>query len=80
MNLFSVPADPFNEDENNPYKTNAIESSLWELESLQNHMLPKVSRAVSFINNPLPNTECDFLALLDGSLDKVRTKLVLFSV
>lgn len=69
--MFSVSADPFIEDENDPYKTKAIESSLWELETLQHHILPKVSRAVSFINNPLPNTECDFLSLIDGSLDKV---------
>ncbi|XKL60422.1 hypothetical protein PGB90_007479 [Kerria lacca] len=60
----SVPTDPFIENEENPYKTNAIESSLWELETLQQHILPDVSKAVSFIKRPFPKTEWDLTSLI----------------
>ena len=39
----NIKKDPFNSDENDPAKTNAINSSLWEIEALQKHPNPSVS-------------------------------------
>lgn len=38
-----LETDPFNNLETNPTKTNAMESSLWELKTLTNHYVPWVS-------------------------------------
>lgn len=38
--------DPFNPDETDPMKTNALESSLWEFDTLLNHFHPNVSALV----------------------------------
>ena len=67
----AVETDPFLENETDPLKTNAIESSLWELETLQQHVLPKVSKTVSFINKPLPTVEWDLTELFDNTYDQV---------
>ena len=76
--ILAVSADPFRESESNPLETHAIESSLWELETLQQHVLPTVSKAASFIHKPLPTVERDLTEFLDDSYDKVRvaTKFV----
>lgn len=52
-------------------KTNAIDSSLWELKTLEQHVLPQVSNAVNFINKPLPNAEWDLTALIEKTYNTV---------
>ncbi|KNC48158.1 CBF/Mak21 family protein [Thecamonas trahens ATCC 50062] len=41
----SAGADPFDESENDPAKTNAQASSLWELQALEHHYSPTVARS-----------------------------------
>ncbi|PVH98138.1 CBF-domain-containing protein [Periconia macrospinosa] len=70
--------DPFDMDEQDPLLTNAIESSVWELESLQSHYHPNVATLAKIISEQFTkrsyNLE-DFLdhsytALLDVELDR----------
>lgn len=58
-------ADPYIMDESDPVKSNAINSSLWEIKSLQQHVLPSVAEAAAFINKPLPKVEFDMHKYLD---------------
>lgn len=52
-------------EERDPVKSNAINSSLWEIQTLQYHALPNVASAAKFINNPLPSVEWDLGKMLD---------------
>ncbi|KAF3340301.1 nucleolar complex protein 4 B isoform X2 [Carex littledalei] len=45
--------DPFNNDETDPVKSNAMRSSLWEIDSLRHHYSPAVSRFVASLENDL---------------------------
>lgn len=42
--------DPFDNNESNPTRTNAIESSLWEIETLQSHYHPNVAAIARIIS------------------------------
>ncbi|KAJ4343328.1 Maturation and nuclear export of 40S ribosomal subunits interacting protein [Didymella glomerata] len=70
--------DPFDMSELDPMETNAIESSVWELEALQSHYHPNVATLAKIISEQFTkrsyNLE-DFLdhsytALLDTELDR----------
>lgn len=51
-----VTNDPFVMDEADPNKSRALESSLWEIQLLRNHMLPNVSQAAKhIITQPIKN-------------------------
>lgn len=50
--ISSVDNDPYNFDEPNPIKSNAHESSLWELKGLLNHYIPIVSNIANAIFGP----------------------------
>lgn len=52
-----VPRDPFIMDERDPVESNALESSLWEIASLQQHVIPSIAQAANIIFNPLPKVE-----------------------
>jgi hypothetical protein len=58
-------------EERDPLKSHAIESSLWELQALQNHILPNIATAAKFINMPLPSVEWDMSKILENSADDV---------
>lgn len=58
-------------EERDPLKSQAIESSLWELHALQNHILPSIATAAKFINMPLPSVEWDMSKILENSADDV---------
>ena len=59
-NVTKVEEDPFDPQEPDPNKSRAMESSLWEMKSLQNHLLPQVAQACAFIEKAaLPTTEFD---------------------
>lgn len=45
--------DPFNNEETDLLKTNAMRSSLWEIDTLRNHYCPPVSRFVLSLENDL---------------------------
>ena len=44
-------------DEPDPKKAKATESGLWEIKTLQNHVLPQVAQSAKFINKSLPQME-----------------------
>lgn len=52
-----TPQDPYIMDERDPIQSNALESSLWEIASLQQHLIPSVAQAAKIIHNPLPKGE-----------------------
>ncbi|CAI6286308.1 unnamed protein product [Periconia digitata] len=70
--------DPFDMDEKDPLLTNAIESSVWELETLQHHYHPNVATLAKIIAEQFTKRSYsleDFLdhsytALLDIELDR----------
>lgn len=70
--------DPYNDEEEDPLKTQAIHSSLWELEALMNHYHPNISTLSAIFKEPFrkPNYNLeDFLdwsykSLLDSELNK----------
>ncbi|XP_058098627.1 protein NUCLEOLAR COMPLEX ASSOCIATED 4 [Magnolia sinica] len=45
--------DLFNNEENDPAKSNAMRSSLWEIDTLRHHYCPAVSRFVASLENDL---------------------------
>ncbi|KAL6469818.1 hypothetical protein MHYP_G00209370 [Metynnis hypsauchen] len=57
--------DPYVMDEEDPAKCHALESSLWELKTLQSHYHPDVAKAAKAINQPLPVLEDDISELLE---------------
>ena len=63
-------------EERDPLKSQAIESSLWELQALQNHILPSVATAAKFINMPLPSVEWDMSKILENSADDVSILII----
>ncbi|RWS16833.1 nucleolar complex protein 4-like protein [Dinothrombium tinctorium] len=67
----SVIDDPFDNEEKDPLKTNALESSLWEMKTLQSHWHPKVAKMASFINKPLPEKENDLSEILETYFEDV---------
>jgi len=69
-----VEHDPYDSDEADPSLSRAMESSLWEVKLLQDHVLPSVSSGAMFINNPLPNVEIDLGPLLDAHFSEVFHK------
>lgn len=64
-------SDPYIFEEKDPLKSNALNSSLWELVSLKQHVLPQVGKSVSFLSKKLPNVEWDISELLDDSYESV---------
>lgn len=57
--------------ESDPIKSNAIDSSLWEIVALQKHAIPSVATAARFISQPLPKKEWDLSEILEIQEDDV---------
>uniref|UniRef100_A0A8C6X0B6 Nucleolar complex associated 4 homolog n=1 Tax=Neogobius melanostomus TaxID=47308 RepID=A0A8C6X0B6_9GOBI len=57
--------DPYKMDEEDPAKSCALESSLWEIKTLQEHYHPEVSKTAKLINKPLSQQEDDIDELLE---------------
>lgn len=53
MHNKKLSVDPFNSEESDPAKSNAMRSSLWEIETLRHHYSPAVSRFVASLENDL---------------------------
>ncbi|PIO41217.1 hypothetical protein AB205_0020150 [Aquarana catesbeiana] len=62
-----MTSDPYIMEEEDPAKSQALESSLWELEALQNHYYPDVVRAANVITRSLSTQESDISELLELS-------------
>lgn len=60
-----VSQDPFIMEERDPIKSNALNSSLWEVATLQSHVLPSIATAAKFISNPFPSVEWDLASVLE---------------
>jgi len=66
-----IGSDPYLFEEKDPLKSNALNSSLWELVSLKQHILPKVSESINFLFKKLPQVEWDISELLDNTYESM---------
>ena len=57
---------------------NALDSSLWEIKTLQSHVLPEIAFAAKFIDRDLPKMEWDISQNLELSIEDVI--ILLFSL
>lgn len=73
---FLVNSDPYIFEEKDPLKSNAMNSSLWELVSLKQHILPQVSKSVNFLFKKLPQIEWDISELLDDTYETVSENCI----
>ena len=48
-----MSADPFKPDESDPARCKALDSSLWEMETLKSHYFPQVSKFVQVLDKDL---------------------------
>ncbi|KFP16794.1 Nucleolar complex protein 4, partial [Egretta garzetta] len=68
--------DPYIMEEEEPSKSRALESSLWEIRSLQNHYHPDVAKAAAVLNQSLSEMEDDISGLLELSAYELFDKEV----
>ena len=52
-------ADPFKEDEPDPSLCEALQSSLWELETLRHHYYPGIKSLLEMLEKPINKNETD---------------------
>ncbi|CAG9773805.1 unnamed protein product [Ceutorhynchus assimilis] len=69
-----VKYDPYVMEESDPLKSNALNSSLWEIYTLQSHVQPSVASAAKFINTPLPSVEWDIGKVLENTDNDIFDK------
>ena len=62
-------ADPFKEDEADPSQCEALQSSLWELETLRQHYYPEIKSLVELLEKPIGKTETDMSDCLESSYE-----------
>lgn len=74
-----VAKDPYIMDERVPNKSMALESSLWEIATLQSHVLPSIAQAAKFIVNPLPSIEWDLSSVLEVNENDVSASFCIQS-
>lgn len=63
----AVTGDPYLMEEEDPSQAHAIESSLWEVEALTNHVLPSVSQTAKTIMKAAAKTEYDLSQVLEAT-------------
>ncbi|XP_072443803.1 nucleolar complex protein 4 homolog [Chiloscyllium punctatum] len=66
-----LSADPYIMEEEDPAKCRAMESSLWEIQTLQYHYHPDVANQAATINKALSSQESDLSTLLDLSVSEL---------
>lgn len=71
--LTDVTEDPYLMEESNLTACNALDSSLWEIKTLQSHVLPEIAFAAKFIDRELPRIEWDISQDLELSIEDVIT-------
>lgn len=68
--------DPFDMSEKNPQKTHAIDSSLWELETLQSHYHPNVASLARIISEQFTKQQYNLEDFLDhGYASMIESEL-----
>lgn len=65
--------DPFDADEPDPLLTNAMDSSLWELETLQSHYHPNVASIARIISEQFTQQRYNLEDFLDHSYESMIT-------
>lgn len=71
--------DPYNHDETDPAKCNALSSSLWELKTLKQHYHPDVQEAVQVFHQPFNKQEKDLNEIVDEDYsDMFNNELVAY--
>lgn len=63
--------DPFDAEETDPLKTEAINSSLWELETVQSHYHPNISKLGKIISEPFRKPQYVMEDFLDHSYESL---------
>lgn len=72
----SMTGDPYLMEEEDPSQSNAIESSLWEVEALTNHALPTVSQTAKTILKGAAKIEYDLSQVLEITEGDIFEKCV----
>ena len=62
-------ADPFKEDEPDPSLCEALQSSLWELETLRNHYYPETKSLLELLEKPINKNETDVSEWFESSYE-----------
>lgn len=65
--------DPFNDEESDPNKTGAMESSVWELATLQDHYHPNVGTLAKILSEPFYKPSYNIEDFMDHSYTTVST-------
>uniref|UniRef100_A0A8B9F5X8 CCAAT-binding factor domain-containing protein n=1 Tax=Amazona collaria TaxID=241587 RepID=A0A8B9F5X8_9PSIT len=71
-----ISEDPYIMEEEEPSKSQALESSLWEIQTLQSHYHPEVAKAAAILNQSLSEMEDDISGLLELSAYELFDKEV----
>ena len=75
--------DPYRADETDPAKSNALDSCLWELQTLQSHYYPGVRSLVQVLEKPLKKEkesdisdffDISYQSLFEQECDKFTSK------
>lgn len=69
--VVDVTDDPYLMSETNLSACNAVDSSLWEIKTLQAHAIPEIAYAAKFIDRDLPKTEWDISQDLELTMEDV---------
>lgn len=72
----TMDCDPYLMDEVDPSKSCALESSLWEIQTMKSHYFPKVSSLVSLLEGSLKKVEHDMEKYMDHSYDKLFEQIM----
>nr|CAG4634749.1 EOG090X04ZD [Alona affinis] len=73
-NQTDVTGDPYVMEEPNLNACKAIESSLWEIKTLQSHALPEIAYTAKFIDRELPKMEWDLSQNLELTVEDLLEK------
>ncbi|QPG73506.1 hypothetical protein FOA43_000817 [Brettanomyces nanus] len=63
--------DPFKEEETDPSNTDALESSLWELQTMMNHYHPQVASLAKILSQPFNKYNYNMEDFLDWSYQRL---------
>ncbi|KAK7070479.1 Nucleolar complex protein 4 [Halocaridina rubra] len=66
--------DPFDPDEADLSKCRACDSSLWEVSTLKQHVIPSISKATGFLEKTLPTIEYDISELVETTYEEIHEK------
>ena len=74
--LTNLGVDPYDSDETDPQRTGALESSLWELHTLQDHYNPTVAQICRIISEQFTKQQYNIEDFLDhGYLTMLESEL-----